>query len=45
MVRELMKAPGNGEDPELSEFLSAVSADQSGEILRMQSMLGALEQN
>ncbi|WP_412545170.1 DUF305 domain-containing protein [Maricaulis sp. MIT060901] len=39
MVNELLSQPGAGEDPELSEFLSAVVADQSTEILRMQNML------
>ena len=44
MVKHLMGEPGNGEDPELSEFLAAIIADQSGEILRMQSMMAALEE-
>ncbi len=39
MVNALLSQPGAGEDPELSEFLSAVVADQSTEILRMQNML------
>ena len=39
MVNALLSEPGAGEDPELSEFLSAVVADQSTEILRMQNML------
>ncbi|MHA6288097.1 DUF305 domain-containing protein [Maricaulis sp. CAU 1757] len=39
MVDALMAQPGAGEDPELSEFLSAVVADQSTEILRMRNML------
>ena len=39
MVDELLGVPGAGEDPELSEFLSAVVADQSTEILRMRNML------
>ena len=38
MVNALLSEPGAGEDPELSEFLSAVVADQSTEILRMQNM-------
>ncbi len=45
MVNGLMSEPGNGEDPELSEFLAAVVADQSAEINRMQFMLTKLEQN
>lgn len=42
MVNELLAQPGAGEDPELSEFLSAVIADQSTEILRMRHMLSQL---
>ena len=42
MVDELLKHPDAGEDPELSEFLTDIVADQSAEILRMQSMLSAL---
>ena len=42
MVNELLSQPGAGEDPELSEFLSAVVADQSTEILRMRHMLSQL---
>lgn len=43
MVEGLLAQPGNGEDPQLSEFLTHVTADQAAEILRMQSMLTALE--
>ncbi|MFW5661512.1 MAG: DUF305 domain-containing protein [Oceanicaulis sp.] len=39
MVDALLAVPGAGEDPQLSEFLSHVTADQSAEILRMQSLL------
>ncbi len=42
MVNDLMTNPGAGEDPEISEFLAAIIADQSAEILRMQSMLSEL---
>ena len=42
MVHELMSNPGAGEDPEISEFLAAIIADQSAEILRMQVMLGGV---
>lgn len=43
MVEALLAAPGNGEDPQLSEFLTHVTADQAAEILRMETMLSALE--
>lgn len=39
MVEALLAEPGSGEDPQLSEFLSHVVADQSAEILRMRNML------
>ncbi len=42
MVHDLMSNPGAGEDPEISEFLAAIIADQSAEILRMQVMLGGV---
>jgi len=42
MVDALMAEPGNGEEPVLSDFLGSVIADQSSEILRMQSMLSEL---
>ncbi len=42
MVNALLTNPNAGEDPALSEFLSAIIADQSAEILRMQNMLAAL---
>ncbi|WP_323760624.1 DUF305 domain-containing protein [Maricaulis sp.] len=42
MVTDLLAGPGNGEDPQLSEFLSAVIADQSAEISRMRGMLADL---
>lgn len=42
MVEALMDLPDAGEDPLLSDFLSSVVADQSAEILRMQSLLSAL---
>ena len=43
MVNTLLSNPAAGEDPEISEFLSAIVADQSGEILRMQAMLGEIQ--
>jgi uncharacterized protein (DUF305 family) len=43
MVEGLLAEPGNGEDPQLSEFLTHVTADQAAEILRMQTMLSALD--
>lgn len=42
MVDELLSEVGNGEDPQMSEFLTHVTADQAAEILRMQSMLSAM---
>ena len=39
MVEALLAEPGGGEDPEISEFLNAIIADQSTEILRMRTML------
>ncbi len=44
MVDGLMQSPGAGQDVVMSEFLNAVIADQSAEILRMQAMLAALEE-
>jgi uncharacterized protein (DUF305 family) len=42
MVEALLSQTGNGEDPQLSEFLTHVTADQAAEILRMQSMLSQM---
>ncbi len=42
MVDGLMSLPDAGEEPLLSDFLSSVVADQSAEILRMQSLLSDL---
>lgn len=42
MVETLLAEPGNGEDTQLSEFLSAIIADQSAEISRMRGMLAGL---
>lgn len=42
MVDALMAASDTAEDPMLSEFVSSVVADQSAEILRMQSILSEL---
>ncbi|MDP3406392.1 MAG: DUF305 domain-containing protein [Brevundimonas sp.] len=42
MVNALMAEPGSAEDPLLSDFIASVIADQSAEILRMQSLLSAL---
>ncbi|HYC67805.1 MAG TPA: DUF305 domain-containing protein [Brevundimonas sp.] len=39
MVRALLDDPDAGEDPTLSDFSTSVTADQSAEILRMQSVL------
>lgn len=39
MVEALLDQPGGGEETELSEFLSHVVADQSAEILRMETLL------
>ncbi|MCP2678043.1 DUF305 domain-containing protein [Maricaulaceae bacterium NA33B04] len=44
MVESLMSNPGSGEDPQLSEFLSHVVADQSAEILRMRNLLSAMDE-
>ncbi len=44
MVDFLLAQPGSGEDPQLSEFLSHVVADQSAEILRMRNMLAELDE-
>lgn len=44
MVNELMALPDAGEDAMLSEFLTSVVADQSAEILRMQTVLSELPQ-
>jgi uncharacterized protein (DUF305 family) len=42
MVNRLLQQPGAGEDPELSEFLGEINADQSTEISRMNTMLADL---
>lgn len=42
MVDALLASPGAGEDPLLSDFTTSVVADQSTEILRMQSPLSDL---
>ena len=42
MVDALLAHPDTAEDPLLSEFVSSVVADQSAEILRMQSILSEL---
>lgn len=42
MVRDLMATPDAAEDTVLSDFSAAVVADQSAEILRMQSLLSEL---
>lgn len=42
MVDELLSYPDSGNDPMLSDFASSVVADQSAEILRMQSLLSEL---
>jgi len=42
MVEALLAEPGNGEDTQLSEFLSAIIADQSAEIARMRGILAGL---
>ena len=39
MVDALLSGTGNGQDPQLSELLTHVTADQAAEILRMRSML------
>lgn len=43
MVDGLMAQPGAANDPMLSEFTTSVIADQSAEILRMQSLLSDLQ--
>lgn len=42
MVETLLNDPDAAEDPTLSDFASSVTADQSAEILRMQSVLSGL---
>ena len=42
MVEDLLAHPDTAEDPMLSDFASSVTADQSAEILRMQSILSEL---
>ncbi|MCS6625495.1 DUF305 domain-containing protein [Roseibacterium beibuensis] len=42
MVETLLSDPDTAEDPMLSDFASSVTADQSAEILRMQSILSEL---
>lgn len=42
MVDALLSGPDTAEDPMLSDFASSVTADQSAEILRMQSVLSGL---
>jgi len=42
MVEALLAHPDTAEDPMLSDFASSVTADQSAEILRMQSILSEL---
>ena len=42
MVEALRAEPGAGEDPELSQFLSDIVADQSAEIARMRALLAGL---
>lgn len=42
MVDELMAGPNAAQDPMLSDFATSVVADQSAEILRMQSILSTL---
>lgn len=42
MVEALLDQPGSAEDPMLSDFATSVVADQSTEILRMQSILSDL---
>ncbi|MGY8985764.1 MAG: DUF305 domain-containing protein [Sphingomonadales bacterium] len=43
MVKELLATPGNGEGPEVSDFLNAIVAEQSTEILKMKIMLNNIE--
>lgn len=42
MVETLLAAPDAARDPLLSDFATAVVADQSAEILRMQTVLSGL---
>ncbi|WP_339746529.1 DUF305 domain-containing protein [uncultured Maricaulis sp.] len=42
MVEALLNEPGGGEDPEMSDFLTAIIADQSTEIQRMRAMLAEI---
>lgn len=42
MVDDLLAQPNAAQDPTLSDFASSVVADQSAEILRMQSLLSEL---
>lgn len=42
MVSDLLATPDAAQDPMLSDFTSSVVADQSAEILRMQSLLSDL---
>lgn len=42
MVDDLLAQPDAAQDPMLSDFASSVVADQSAEILRMQSLLSDL---
>jgi hypothetical protein len=42
MVDALLAKPGAAEDTMLSDFTTSVVADQSAEILRMQSLLSDL---
>lgn len=42
MVEALLAEPGGGEDPEMSDFLTAIIADQSTEIMRMRNMLAEI---
>jgi uncharacterized protein (DUF305 family) len=42
MVDALLSNPGAAEDTMLSDFTTSVVADQSAEILRMQSLLSDL---
>ncbi|GAA0869424.1 DUF305 domain-containing protein [Brevundimonas basaltis] len=42
MVEALLAGPDTAEDPMLSDFASSITADQSAEILRMQTILSGL---
>lgn len=42
MVDMLVAQDGAGEEPDIAEFINAVVADQSAEIIRMQAILAAL---